>query len=155
NQMDKVKPATINRALSVIRRALYLAEEWKLIDRAPKVKMLEGERQREFVLTGALRDEFIGGLPEPCKTVARFLVDTGMRVGECCALTWDRVFLDGEQAYILWRGASRKPRGVISRSPQTLGQSSKRRRPFRGHSTSLSVLAAEWIKSSGTLPRSR
>src|SRR6185312_16583325 len=59
HQMDKVKPATINRALSVIRRALYLAEEWKLIDRAPKVRMLEGERQREFVLTGALRDEFI------------------------------------------------------------------------------------------------
>lgn len=114
NQMDKVKPATINRALSVIRRALYLAEEWKLIDRAPKVKMLEGERQREFVLTGALRDEFIGGLPEPCKTVARFLIDTGMRVGECCALTWDRVFLDGAQAYIfVARGKSKSARRYL------------------------------------------
>ena len=46
SQMEQVKPATINRALSVIRRALYLAEEWRLIDRAPKIKMLEGERQR-------------------------------------------------------------------------------------------------------------
>jgi integrase len=71
-----------------------------MIDRAPKVKMLAGERQREFVLTGAQREEFIGGLPEPCNTVARLLIDTGMRVGECCALTWDRVFLDGEQVYI-------------------------------------------------------
>jgi integrase len=109
NQMEEVKPATINRALSVVRRALYLAEEWKMIDRAPKVKMLAGERQREFVLTGAQREEFIGGLPEPCNTVARLLIDTGMRVGECCALTWDRVFLDGEQAYIyVARGKSKR-----------------------------------------------
>ena len=71
---------------------MYLAEEWKLIDRAPKVRMQKGERRREFVLTGTQRDEFLGGLPEPCRTVARFLLDTGLRVGECCALTWDRVF---------------------------------------------------------------
>jgi integrase len=109
NQFGKVKPATINRALAVVRRALYLAEEWKMIDRAPKVKMLEGERQREFVLTGAQREEFIGGLPEPCNTVARLLIDTGMRVGECCALTWDRVFLVGDQAYIfVARGKSKR-----------------------------------------------
>lgn len=119
SQMEKVKPATINRALSVIRRALYLAEEWKLIDRAPKVKMLEGERQREFVLTGVQRNEFIGGLPEPCKTVARFLIDTGMRVGECCALTWERVFLDGEQAYIyVSRGKSKRARRYIPLTPE-------------------------------------
>ena len=114
NQIDKVKPATINRALSVIRRALYLAEEWKLIDRAPKVKMLEGERQREFVLTGTQREEFIGGLPEPCKTIARFLIDTGMPVSECCALTWDRVFLDGEHAYIyVARGKTKNARRYL------------------------------------------
>lgn len=119
NQMDKVKPATINRALSVIRRALYLAEEWKMIDRAPKVKMLEGERQREFVLTGPQRDQFIGGLPEPCKTVARLLIDTGMRVGECCALTWDRVFLDGEPGYIyVARGKSKRATRYIPLTPE-------------------------------------
>jgi len=112
--MDEVKPATINRALSVIRRSLYLAEEWKLIERAPKMKMLEGERQREFVLTGTQREEFIGGLPEPCKTVARFLIDTGLRVGECCALSWDRVFLDGGPGYIyVARGKSRRARRYV------------------------------------------
>jgi len=114
SQIDKVQPATINRALSVIRRALYLAEEWKLIDRAPKVKMLEGERQREFVLTGSQREEFIGGLPEPCKTVARFLIDTGLRVSECCALTWDRIFMDEGQAYIyVVRGKSKSAKRYI------------------------------------------
>jgi integrase len=112
--MGIVQPATINRALSVIRRALYLAEEWKLIDRAPKVRMQKGERRREFVLTGAQREEFIGGLPEPCKTVARFLIDTGLRVGECCELTWDRVFMDGDQGYIfVARGKTERARRYI------------------------------------------
>ena len=58
---------------------------------------------------GPQRAEFIGGLSEPCRTVARFLIDTGLRVGECCSLTWDRVFLDGEQAYIyVARGKSKQ-----------------------------------------------
>jgi integrase len=114
SQAVKVKPATINRALSVIRRTLYLAEEWKLIDRAPKVRMQNGERRREFVLTGAQREEFLAGLPEPCKTVARFLLETGLRVGECCALTWDRVFLDGDTGYVLVaRGKSKRARRYI------------------------------------------
>jgi len=108
-----VRPATINGALSVIRRALYLAEEWKLIDRAPTVRMQKGERRREFVLTGAQREEFIGGLPEACKT-ARFLIETGLRVGECCALTWDRVFMDRETGYIfVARGKTERARRYI------------------------------------------
>ena len=114
SQIGKVKPATINRALSVIRRAMYLAEEWRLIDRAPKVRMQKGERRREFVLTGVQRDEFLGGLPEPCKTVARFLLDTGLRVGECCALTWDRVFLEADAGYVfVARGKTESARRYI------------------------------------------
>lgn len=77
--MEEVAPATVNRSLAAVRRAMYLAYDWELIDRVPKFKMLEGERHRKFVLTGALRDEFIGGLPELCKTIARFLVNTGLR----------------------------------------------------------------------------
>jgi hypothetical protein len=49
--------------------------------------MQKGKRRRKFVLTGAQREEFIGELSEPCKTLARFLIDTGLGVGECCALT--------------------------------------------------------------------
>ena len=76
--------------------------------------MQKGERRREFVLTGSQRDEFIGGLKEPCKTVARFLLDTGLRVGECCALTWDRVFMQCGKGYIfVARGKSERARRYI------------------------------------------
>jgi integrase len=99
-QLKNVVPATVNRSLAAIRRALYLAQDWELIDRVPKFQMLNGERRREFVLSGALREEFIDGLPEPCQTIARFLVDTGLRIGECCSLTWDRVHIHDDEAYI-------------------------------------------------------
>jgi len=114
SQIGKVRPATINRALAAIRRALYLAEEWKIIDRAPKVRMQKGERRREFVLTGSQRDEFIGGLSEPCRTVARFLLDTGLRVSEWCGLTWDRVFLEGDAGYVfVVRGKTERARRYV------------------------------------------
>jgi integrase len=93
---------------------MYLAYDWLLIDRVPKFQMLAGERNREFVLTGALRDEFIGGLPEPCKTIARFLVNTGLRISECCALTWDRVSLTDAQGYIyIDKGKSKRAKRHI------------------------------------------
>lgn len=99
-QLQEVGPATVNRCLAAIRRAMYLAYDWELIDRVPKFKLLDGERRREFVLTGKQRQEFIDGLPEPCKSVARFLVNTGLRIGECCSLTWDRVFIENGDCYI-------------------------------------------------------
>ncbi len=114
HQLKEVAPATINRSLAALRRALYLAYDWELIDRLPKFEMLHGERHREFVLTGALREEFIGGLPEPCRTIARFLVNTGLRITECCSLTWDRVFIENGQSYIyIDRGKSKKAKRYI------------------------------------------
>jgi len=113
-QLKELAPATVNRCLAAIRRALYLAYDWELIDRVPKFEMLNGERRREFVLNGAVRDEFMGGLPEPCKTIARFLVDTGLRIGECCSLTWDRVFIQNGVSYVyVDRGKTKRAQRYI------------------------------------------
>jgi integrase len=113
-QLKKVAPATVNRSLAAVRRAMYLALDWELVDRVPKFEMLEGERHREFVLTGAVKDEFIGGLPEPCQTIARFLVNTGLRISECSSLTWDRVFLDDGASYIfIDRGKTKRAKRCI------------------------------------------
>src|SRR5207253_556614 len=45
-----LKPSTINWGLRTLRRALALAEEWGKLDRAPKISLAKGERQREMVL---------------------------------------------------------------------------------------------------------
>ncbi len=83
-----VAPATVNRELATLRRLLRLAQEWKLIDRVPRIRLLRGERNREFVLPHRLEASYLAGLPEPTASVATLLLDTGLRVGE--ALTLDR-----------------------------------------------------------------
>jgi hypothetical protein len=47
----KRSPSTVNCGLRTLRRALNLAEEWGKIDRAPKITLAEGERQRDRVVT--------------------------------------------------------------------------------------------------------
>jgi integrase len=115
SQLKEVAPATVNRSLAAVRRAMYLAQEWELIDRVPKFRMLDGERHREFVLSGKLRDRFIAGLPQPARNIAQFLVNTGMRISECCALTWDRVFADenGQAHIYVDRGKTKRARRHI------------------------------------------
>jgi integrase len=85
--------ATINHNLRTLRRILHLAEEWEVIHRAPKIKLLSGENQREYVLS----DETITRFEKRGTTMGRlvpFLCDTGLRRGEACALTWAAVHLD-------------------------------------------------------------
>lgn len=45
-----VEPGTVNRELATLRRMLRLAQEWKLIGRVPRIRLLDGERTRDFVL---------------------------------------------------------------------------------------------------------
>lgn len=122
NQKEKgFSQGTIRLRLSVIRQTLLLALQRDIIGKVPRQSFAKWfdnltARRREFVLSGELRDEFIAGLQEPCKTVARFLVDVGLRISECCALTWDRVLSDPDRGitYIFVdRGKSKKARRYI------------------------------------------
>src|SRR5579872_6477127 len=51
NGKDKPQIITVNHSLRTLRRALHQAEEWKLIRRAPKIKLLRGENSREYVVS--------------------------------------------------------------------------------------------------------
>ena len=88
---QKMKPATVNHSLRTLRRALRLAAEWKLIYAAPKIKMLPGERQREFIIS----EELLGRMLPLCSPLMSrllpFLIDTGLRITEALSLTWATV----------------------------------------------------------------
>ena len=73
----EIAPATINRGLATLRRALRLAYEWKLIDRVPKVQMLNGEYNREFVLSHADEEEYLNACPQPLQDIALTILDCG------------------------------------------------------------------------------
>ena len=89
-----VTPATVNRALATLRRALRLAQEWRIIARVPRIKMLGGERNREFVLSREKEAEYLAACPELLKDMALLILDTGLRVGEATRLEWEDVTLD-------------------------------------------------------------
>ncbi len=88
------KVASINRELAALRHALRLAEEWNLLDRAPKIRLLPGERGREYVIDYATEEKYLSVIPQPLKDVAILLLDTGMRPEECLTRTWDHVHLE-------------------------------------------------------------
>jgi integrase len=97
DRLEHVMPATVNTYIRTLHRALALAAEWKLIARAPKLKMLKGERQREFIISEELLAQFVERCSDGMKRLLPFLIDTGLRISEACNLTWQTVSLDPKQ----------------------------------------------------------
>lgn len=73
---------SINRELATLRRLLRLAHEWKEIQRVPRIRLLRGERNREFVLPPVQENAYFAACPLPLADVALLLLDTGLRLGE-------------------------------------------------------------------------
>ena len=55
--------------------------------------MLPGEHVRDFVLTAEQHKAYLAAADEPLKSVASFLLETGLRLGEALALTWEDVHI--------------------------------------------------------------
>jgi integrase len=88
-----VGTVTVNHNLRTLRRMLHLAQDWEVIDRAPKLKLLTGENQREYVLTDDIIKTFETDRIGRMNKIVPFLCDTGLRRSEICSLTWAAVNL--------------------------------------------------------------
>ena len=89
-----LSPASVNRELATLRRALRLAYEWKILNRVPRIKLLRGEKNRESILPHNLEAAYFAALPSPLCDMALILVDTGLRLGELISLDWRQVKLE-------------------------------------------------------------
>jgi integrase len=85
--------ASINRELATLRRLLRLAQEWKVIDRLPRIRLFRGEENRDFVLSYQHEEWYLHMAPDSLKDVAMVILDTGMRPGEACVIEWSHVRL--------------------------------------------------------------
>jgi integrase len=94
SRTKQVSPASVNRELATLRRLLRLAQEWKTIVRVPRIRLLPGERTREFVVNRQLEPKYLQSASQPLQDVATLIVDTGLRVGEAVALQWSDVTLE-------------------------------------------------------------
>ena len=91
---QQVSTATTNRALAVVRRMLRLAHEWRVIDRIPKIRLLRGERNREFVLSRDQERIYLEFCPEILHDAAVLMLDTGLGPAEALALQWSDIHPD-------------------------------------------------------------
>jgi integrase len=88
-----VGPATVNRELATLRRILRLAHEWRDISRVPRIRLLSGERTRDFVLTWKQEELYLTACPQPLHDIAVLMLETGLRIGEALNLEWADVTL--------------------------------------------------------------
>ena len=72
---------------------MRLAQEWKVMDRVPRIRLLRGERNRDFVLNHKLQPKYLEAAPQPLKDVAILILESGIRPGEAANLQWSDVYL--------------------------------------------------------------
>src|SRR5437016_3703514 len=118
-----VAVATINRELATLRRILYLAHDWNEIPAVPRIKMLKGERSRDFVFTHAQEKAYLAAASQPLRDAAVLLIETGLRLGEALALKWTDIELDAANGkrlgYLFVReGKSNNARRHVSLTPR-------------------------------------
>lgn len=89
-----IQPGSVNRSLATLRKLLRLAHERAIIDRVPRIRLLGGERSREFVLDHSQEQRYLEACSQPLRDFATLDLDTGMRAGEAVALRWDDVHLE-------------------------------------------------------------
>jgi integrase len=112
--------STANNSLRVLRRILNLAVEWGLLESAPKVKVLSGERRRERVISLEEEARYLAAAPEPLASIATVLADTGMRPEECFRLLWENItWHTGRHGVLLvTHGKTAAARRVIPMTPR-------------------------------------
>jgi len=117
---EGMQVATANNSLRVLRRILNLAVEWNVIESAPKIKTLPGERRRERVITPEEEARYLAAASEPLASIATVLADTGMRPEECFRLRWeDATWVNGRHgALLVTRGKTAAARRVIPMTPR-------------------------------------
>jgi integrase len=90
---DKVRAATVNRDLAVLRQMLNIAEKRRLISSTPfrEVMMLEErkERRQPHILSFKEEAKLLAVSPDFIRALAILILDTGLRSGkEALALRW-------------------------------------------------------------------
>jgi integrase len=93
-RQPQVSITSVNRELATLRRILHVAHQRKLIRIVPKIRLLTGERQRDFVLDHKTEQRYLEAASEPLRSVAVVLLDTALRLGEALSLRWSDVHLE-------------------------------------------------------------
>jgi integrase len=98
---DRVRAATVNRDLAVLRRMLKIAQRKRLINATPfrEVEMLEErkERRQPHILTFDEEKRLLATAADHIRVLATLILETGLRSGkEALALKWSDIDFPNE-----------------------------------------------------------
>jgi len=115
-----LQPGSINSSLRVLRRVLRLAVEWGVLESAPKIELLTGERRRERVVTVEEESRYLAAASPLLESVATVLADSGLRPDECHRLRWEDItWMNGRNGTLLvTHGKTAAARRVLPMSPR-------------------------------------
>jgi integrase len=99
-----VQPATINRELSMLRKAFRLGVRQRRIAAVPTVDLLEENNVRQGFVEPGDFEKIVTALPEHLRDFMRFAYTTGWRRGEISSLQWSAV---NRQARTIFLGRSK------------------------------------------------
>jgi integrase len=145
-QANGLEVSSINRELQALRRAFHLAVEWGVIVTAPKIKMLSGEARRERVVSSEDEARYLAAAPEPLRSIAIVLFDSGLRPEELFRLQWENLtWTNGRHGTLqVTHGKTAAARRLVPMTPRVRAVLEDRwkesRRPVDG-----------WIWPAGTL----
>lgn len=98
---EQTSKATANRYMCVLRALLRkAANDWQMIESAPKVPMYSVAKHEPRWITFAQFDRLKSLLPAHLQDMAEFTVATGLRMRNVTHLTWDRVDMEREHVWI-------------------------------------------------------
>jgi integrase len=118
-----LQAGSINSSLRVLRRVLRLAVEWGVLESAPKIDLLTGERRRERVVTREEEARYLASASPLLASVATVLADTGLRPDECHRLRWEDItWVNGRNGTLLvTHGKTAAARRVLPMTPRVRG----------------------------------
>lgn len=102
NRLEQVKPATINRELTLLKFMFSLAKKWKFANENP-VKEVKFFQERQLVIHILTKEEalkLIDVAIEHLKPIILLALNTGMRRGEILNLRWADIDFDKRFIYI-------------------------------------------------------
>jgi integrase len=110
----KLEPASINRELSLLRRAYQLGYERKpqLVEKIPPIKKLAENNVRKGFVAPEQYGSLMAELPAHLKPITCVAFHVANRKGELLNLEWSDVELDGKPPVItLWPGETKNKDG--------------------------------------------
>ena len=107
---DALMTSSVNRELSVLKRAFNLGITWEMAEQNPvqKVRFLRQPEPRERVLTEEEERRLLEASSEHLKPIICMALQTGMRKSEIANLRWEEVDLETREIEVVKTKSGRK-----------------------------------------------